>query len=168
MILMEPKNGSLGLSVGQTNASPTVSYTAPKVLDAIPKVCRFSYQHKDIQPKPESPELNRADKDQFIHYEETAEGIEFTGFEELLNCHDTDIDAPGSLVGQGSNEFEHLKSCYLPKYIQGPASLQGKINKMLPEFLGIFSKKLRCKPADLPLMELRVNRSKWESSKNAG
>ncbi len=102
MILMEPKNGSLGLSVGQTDASPTVSYTAPKVLDAIPKVCRFSYQHKDIQPTPESPELNRADKDQFIHYEETAEGIEFTGFENLLNCHDTDIDSPGSLVYQST------------------------------------------------------------------
>ncbi len=164
---MEPKNGSLGLSVGQTDASPTVSYTAPEVLATIPQVCRFSYKHHGIQPKLDGPELNRADNHQFIHYEETAEGIEFTGFEELLNCHDTDIDSPGSLVGQGSND-EHLESCYLPKYIEGPASLQGKIDKMLPEFLEIFSKKLRRQPADLPPMELTVDRSMWESSKNAG
>jgi hypothetical protein len=59
--------------------------TAPEVLDTIPRECTFSYKEEDIQPKPEGPELNRAHKDQFIHYEETAEGIEFVGFEELLN-----------------------------------------------------------------------------------
>ena len=156
------------MSVGQTeDASPTVSRTAPEVLESIPRVCTFSYKEDDIQPKPEGPELNRAHKDQFIHYEETAEGIEFVGFEELLNCHDTDIDSPGSLVGQGNND-EHLESCYLPKYIEGPASLRGKIDKMLPEFIEIFSKKLRRKPADLPPMELTVEKDKWESSKNAG
>ena len=162
-IWREPKNGPLGMSVGQTeDASPTVSRTAPEVLESIPMECTFSYKEDDIQPKPEGPELNRAHKDQFMHYEETAEGIEFVGFEELLNCHDTDIDSPGSLVGQGNND-EHLESCYLPKYIEGPASLRGKIDRMLPEFIEICSKKLRRKPADLPPIELTVDRDKWES-----
>ncbi len=84
-----------------------------------------------------------------------------------MNCHDTDIGSPGSLVGQGNND-EHLESCYLPKYIEVPASLPGKIDKMLPEFLEIFSKKLGRQPADVPPMELQVVRSEWESSKNAG
>ncbi len=39
------------------DANPTVSYTAPKVLDAIPKMCRFSYKEDGIQPKTEVPEM---------------------------------------------------------------------------------------------------------------
>ncbi len=44
----------------------------------------------------------------------------------------------------------------LPKYIEDPASLRAKIIEMLPEFLEIFSKTLRRRPADLPPMQLQV------------
>ena len=73
-VLREPKNGDSGITADQVYNSPAV---ASLPVDSAGFTIGLTAEQKCYQPKLESSELNRAHKNDLIHYEPAGEGIDF-------------------------------------------------------------------------------------------
>ena len=52
--------------------------------------------------------------------------------------------------------------------IEGSEQLQARIKTLCLKYKGIFSDKLKAKPANIPPFELTIDKSKWETYRNRG
>jgi hypothetical protein len=158
---------SLGVSAGGVEQSTLLPAT--EVLASILPTASLTASKSDIQLKLKGEVLNRAHKDQFIHYEEAAEGIVFDSFEELLDYQrEPDNDTSGPLVGHLANDDKLMETSYLPTKIVGGERFQGRVKQMLGKYKRTFNTKLCSTPADLPPMRLEVDKTAWEHPRNAG
>jgi hypothetical protein len=119
---------------------------------------------------PEYSELNRAHKNQFIHYEEVAEGMEFESFDQIMNYQSVDGIHPSvSLLGQISSSDEHgNKTSYLPTKIMGSEAFVRRVRERLKPYVKAFSTQVDSIPADIPPLKLIVDDEKWEHPRNSG
>ena len=158
--LREPKNGTSG---DMSNQVPIIGsdISLVELATLVETGCAKSV------PKPDQPELNRAHQSQFIHYEETAEGDDFIGFEKIMNYRRETESSSGALVGRRGNNVEQVDTSNIPKNIVGTDEFKVLILALLMKYSDVFNRELHTNPADLPPMQLKVNESKWRVGTNA-
>ena len=160
--LREPKNGTSG---DTSNQVPIIGsdISLVELATLVEPGCAQS-----APSKPDQPELNRAHQSQFIHYEETAEGDDFIGFEKIMNYRRETESSFEALVGRRGNNVEQTDTSNIPKNIVGSDEFKALILALLMKYSDVFNRELHTNPADLPPMQLKVNESKWRVDANAG
>ena len=129
----------------------------------------FNCNPKWHQPKPDFPELNRAHKDAYIHYEASAEGMDFASAWEpqYQGKIRSDPTPTGMLVGSNSSN-EIPTEYYLLPAIMGDEELREEAKRLCTKYSHLFSTSVSPEPADLKPMELVVDQNKWELNSNRG
>ena len=105
------------------------------------------------QPKPAIP-TKRIHISKILNYEPEANGIP-----EKWDSLDECLNADTLMVVQSEPTDD------LPTHIMGSPELQSDIKDLLVEFSDIFRKDVSPKPADVPSMDVKVDKLKWNSLK---
>jgi hypothetical protein len=172
--MREPKNGTLGVPADQLHNSSAVG-SVP--VSGIPDTKGFVAGTRWHQTKLDGSELNRAHVSELIHYEATAEGLEWIGQNDPIYVGEKDSPTvpkgsqprggtKGNLPHNESHSGEQVDAVD-PIYC-GPPSLREQCRKLCAKYDTIISTHLNPEPADLPPMELRVDEEIWRVSSNQG
>ena len=170
----EPKNDSLGMPADQLHNSSAVG-SVP--VSGIPDTRGFVARPKWHQTKLDGSELNRAHMSELIHYEATAEGLEWMGQNDPVYVGEkvSPVVPKGSQPRSGmegnlprneshpGEQVDEMSPIYC-----GPPSLRERCKQLCEKYDTIISTHLNPEPADLPPMELRVDEVKWRVSSNQG
>ena len=170
----EPKNDSLGMPADQLHNSSAVG-SVP--VSGIPDTKGFVAGTRWHQTKLDGSELNRAHMSELIHYEATAEGLEWMGHHDPFYVGEKVSPVvpkgsqprsgmEGNLPRNDSHPGEQVDEMS-PIYC-GPPSLRERCKQLCEKYDTIISTHLNPEPADLPPMELRVDEVKWRVSSNQG
>jgi len=116
---------------------------------------------------------------ELIHYEATAEGLEWEGHDDPIYLGEK--DSPVNPTGpqprggmKGSNALPRNESQSGEKVDEptpvclGPPSLREQCRHLCRKYYKIISTHLNPEPADLPSMELNVDTVKWRVGSNQG
>jgi hypothetical protein len=153
-IQREPKNGISGVPVDQDGKTSSLpgddSY-----------VNGFNRNQKWHSTKPDRPELNRAHKDAYIHYEASAEGMDFASAWEpqYQGMIRSDPTPTGTLVGRNASNGVHTEYYLLPTML-GDEELREETGRLCTKYQTLFSISVSPEPADLKPMELVVDQNK--------
>ena len=107
---------------------------------------------------------------ELIHYEATAEGLEWIGHDDPIYAGEKD----SPVIPEGSqprcrNESHPREQGDEPTPVcLGPPSLRERCRQLCEKYDTIISTHLNPEPADLPPMELRVDEERWRVSSNQG
>jgi transposase InsO family protein len=107
-----------------------------------------------VQPKPLVKASRRMHISEILNYEPAANGIP-----EKWDSLDECLNAEPLMVVQSEPPVE------LPTHIMGTTELQKDIKELLVEYSDIFRTNVSPKPADVPSMNVRVDKAKWNTMK---
>ena len=135
----------------------------PKTVDSRPTVVENSlYDNKEgsviskqrVQQPPSIKLNKKLHVSELLNYEPEANGIL-----EKWDSLDESLNADTLLIVQNESSEE------LPTHIMGSPKLQSDIKDLLVEFSDIFRKDVSPKPADVPSMDVKVDKPKWNTLK---
>ena len=107
-----------------------------------------------IQPKPATNSIKKLHVSKLLNYEPEANGIL-----EKWDSLDESLNSDALLIVQNESTVN------LPTHIMGTTELQSDIKDLLVEFSDIFRKDVSPKPADVPSMDVKVDKTKWNTLK---
>ena len=110
--------------------------------------------NQGVQPKPAINSNKKLHVSELLNYEPEANGLL-----EKWDSLDESLNADSLMVVQNESKVD------LPTHIVGTPELQSDIKDLLVEFSDIFRKDVSPKPADVPSMDVKVDRTKWNTLK---
>ena len=110
--------------------------------------------NQGVQPKPAINSNKKLHVSELLNYEPEANGLL-----EKWDSLDESLNADSLMVVQNESKVD------LPTHIMGTPELQSDIKDLLVEFSDIFRKDVSPKPADVPSMDVKVDRTKWNTLK---
>ena len=165
--MREPKNDTLGMPADQLYNSSAVG-SVPVL--GIPDTKGFVASQRWHQTKLDGSELNRAHVSDMIHYEATAEGLEWIGHDDPVYVGERGPPVvPKGSRPQGVGEIHSGEQVDEPTPVYcGPPSLRERCRLLCEKYDKIISTHLNPEPANLPPMELKVEEERWRVSSNQG
>ena len=159
----EPKNGVSGVPADQNGKTSSLLGDECSVSKEFNRKPRWHYT------KPDTPELNRADKDAYIHYEASAEGLDFASAWEpqYQGMTRSDPTPTGTLVGRNASNGVPTEYYLLPTML-GDEELREEATCLCTKYQKLFSISVSPEPVDLKPMELLVDQNIWELNSNKG